>query len=65
MFLLQRYRVRLPLLSVLFLFLPVVVTAERPLSYQTDIQPIFESKCLACHGCYDAPCQLKLEVEIF
>ena len=61
MFLLQRYRVRLPLLSVLFLFLPVVVTAERPLSYQTDIQPIFESKCLACHGCYDAPCQLKLE----
>ena len=61
MFLLQQYRVQLPLLSVLFLFLPVVVAAERSLSYQTDVQPIFENKCLACHGCYDAPCQLKLE----
>lgn len=30
-------------------------------SYQKDIRPIFDQKCLACHGCYDAPCQLKLE----
>ncbi|MDX1803925.1 MAG: fatty acid cis/trans isomerase, partial [Alcanivorax sp.] len=30
-------------------------------SYQHDIRPIFEHKCLACHACYDAPCQLKLE----
>lgn len=29
--------------------------------YQKDIRPIFDQKCLACHGCYDAPCQLKLE----
>ena len=29
--------------------------------YQRDIRPIFDQKCLACHGCYDAPCQLKLE----
>ena len=29
--------------------------------YQQDIRPIFDTKCLACHGCYDAPCQLKLE----
>ncbi len=28
--------------------------------FQRDIQPIFEAKCAACHGCYDAPCQLKL-----
>ena len=28
--------------------------------YQDDIRPIFEHKCMACHGCYDAPCQLKL-----
>ncbi|SDS01111.1 Fatty acid cis/trans isomerase (CTI) [Halopseudomonas sabulinigri] len=28
--------------------------------YQRDIRPIFEHKCMACHGCYDAPCQLKL-----
>lgn len=29
-------------------------------SYHADIQPIFDRKCAACHGCYDAPCQLKL-----
>jgi len=60
MFLLQRYLVRLSMLSVFFLLSPVTA-AERTLSYQTDVQPIFETKCLACHGCYDAPCQLKLE----
>lgn len=32
-----------------------------PLTYQHDIRPIFEKKCLVCHGCYDAPCQLKME----
>ena len=35
--------------------------ANGNVSYQQDIKPIFDSKCLACHGCYDAPCQLKLE----
>jgi hypothetical protein len=29
-------------------------------SYTRDIEPILEEKCIACHGCYDAPCQLKL-----
>ncbi|MFT3931881.1 MAG: fatty acid cis/trans isomerase [Spongiibacteraceae bacterium] len=28
--------------------------------YQRDIKPIFEKRCVVCHGCYDAPCQLKL-----
>lgn len=28
--------------------------------YQEVIQPIFDSKCIACHSCYNAPCQLKL-----
>lgn len=28
--------------------------------YQRDIAPILEQKCMVCHGCYDAPCQLKL-----
>jgi hypothetical protein len=31
------------------------------LEYHRDIQPIFEQRCTVCHGCYDAPCQLKLE----
>ncbi|MDD2768988.1 MAG: fatty acid cis/trans isomerase [Methylococcus sp.] len=30
-------------------------------SYPRDVQPILDSRCIVCHGCYDAPCQLKLE----
>lgn len=29
--------------------------------YWHDIKPIFEQRCIVCHACYDAPCQLKLE----
>lgn len=29
-------------------------------SYRDTIQPILDSKCVACHACYDAPCQLNL-----
>jgi hypothetical protein len=31
-----------------------------PISYSRDVQPIFTDKCVACHACYDAPCQLNL-----
>jgi len=31
-------------------------------SYKRDIHPILDKKCVACHGCYDAPCQLKMEI---
>jgi hypothetical protein len=30
------------------------------ISYDEKIRPILESRCVVCHGCYDAPCQLKL-----
>jgi len=30
------------------------------ISYRTDIEPILEQRCVVCHACYDAPCQLKL-----
>ncbi|PSJ48242.1 peptidylprolyl isomerase [Zobellella endophytica] len=44
---------------------PVAVTlpesqAVSAIDYQRDVRPIFEQKCIACHACYDAPCQLKL-----
>jgi Fatty acid cis/trans isomerase (CTI) len=29
-------------------------------SYRKQIQPILERRCVVCHACYDAPCQLKL-----
>ncbi|WP_457787299.1 fatty acid cis/trans isomerase [Pseudomonas sp. PL-6] len=31
-----------------------------PISYANDVQPILTHKCVACHACYDAPCQLNL-----
>ena len=29
-------------------------------AYLNDIQPLIDKRCVVCHGCYDAPCQLKL-----
>lgn len=29
-------------------------------SYPEEVKPILDSRCVVCHGCYDAPCQLKL-----
>ncbi len=34
---------------------------ERQVSYTKEIRPILEAKCLSCHSCFDAPCQLKME----
>ncbi|OUR95492.1 hypothetical protein A9Q84_16805 [Halobacteriovorax marinus] len=28
--------------------------------YLSTIQPIFNKRCVACHSCYNSPCQLKL-----
>ncbi len=28
--------------------------------YHQKIKPIIENRCVVCHACYDAPCQLKL-----
>jgi len=33
---------------------------EEAISYDDKVRPILESRCVVCHGCYDAPCQLKL-----
>lgn len=35
-------------------------TAEA-IHFNQQIQPIIENRCVVCHGCYDAPCQLKME----
>jgi hypothetical protein len=31
-----------------------------PIDYEREVRPILEQRCVVCHGCYDAPCQLKL-----
>ena len=46
-------------LSVLGLLLSYSVWAGQ-ISYSEQIQPIFTQKCVACHACYDSPCQLNL-----
>jgi len=33
---------------------------KEPLSFNSDVLPVLEKRCISCHGCYDAPCQLKL-----
>ena len=30
------------------------------IDYQHDVQPLFDYYCVACHACFDAPCQLDL-----
>lgn len=30
------------------------------ISYWHDVNPLLEKRCVVCHACYDAPCQLKL-----
>jgi hypothetical protein len=35
--------------------------ATADISYQQDIQPIFDRRCVACHGCLGSPCNLKLD----
>jgi hypothetical protein len=37
---------------------PTAVAGE--VSYSAEVRPILERRCVVCHGCYDAPCQLKL-----
>ncbi|MBS1213891.1 MAG: putative fatty acid cis/trans isomerase [Proteobacteria bacterium] len=34
--------------------------AAAPMDYRRDVKPILDSRCVVCHACYDAPCQLQL-----
>ncbi len=51
------------IISALLLLITSSTQAQDPapaISYTRDIQPIFTEKCVACHACYDAACQLNL-----
>lgn len=37
-----------------------VITVDTELNYSNSVKPILDTRCVVCHGCYDAPCQLKL-----
>lgn len=36
------------------------VQAAKIPEYFADIKPVADRRCVVCHGCYDAPCQLKM-----
>jgi hypothetical protein len=33
---------------------------QNTISYHDKVKPVIENRCVVCHGCYDAPCQLKM-----
>ncbi len=39
---------------------PEQMAAPGHVSYEKQVQPILNQRCVVCHSCYDAPCQLNL-----
>jgi len=52
-----RIKAALAALAALSSFTPREAAAD---DYLARIQPILDRRCLACHSCYNAPCQLQL-----
>jgi hypothetical protein len=50
----QQYGAPTPLNPVVDAVIPGSV------DYWSDVKPTIEQRCVVCHGCYDAPCQLKM-----
>lgn len=40
--------------------LPLLEGLDRPVDFATDVVPVLENRCVVCHACNDAPCQLLL-----
>ena len=38
-----------------------MASSTSAIDFEHSVQPIFNRRCLVCHACYDAPCQLKME----
>jgi len=39
---------------------PIAVSPRDARALWSDASKVFAARCVVCHGCYDAPCQLKL-----
>ncbi len=37
------------------------LTTEQSDQFLSQVKPIIDNRCVVCHACYDAPCQLKTE----
>jgi hypothetical protein len=51
----------LPKTSIALLWMLLAHSSWSTQDYPETIKPIIEQRCMVCHGCYDAPCQLKLD----
>ncbi len=40
--------------------LPLLEALDRPVDFEQDVRPVLDNRCVVCHACYDAPCQLLL-----
>ncbi len=40
--------------------LPALTPIGREVSFESDVKPVLENRCVVCHACYDGPCQLLL-----
>ena len=38
----------------------VEAVPDGEIDYWDDVKPVMEQRCIVCHACYDAPCQLKM-----
>ena len=36
-----------------------VSVGDPSVDFWRDVKPVLDSRCVVCHGCYDAPCQLQ------
>lgn len=52
--------VRILILS-LFISLSSFASDQAEDIYRSHIQPLFDRRCVACHSCFNAPCQLNLQ----
>ncbi|AFV00219.1 fatty acid cis/trans isomerase [Simiduia agarivorans] len=57
----QQFGVESPLNRIILPNNSFAVTPTDSPNYYTDVAPVLEKRCVVCHACYDAPCQLKLE----
>ena len=54
-------KVRFPPAAGLLVILLCVPFALADTDYPPQVKATLEQRCMVCHGCYDAPCQLKLD----
>lgn len=40
--------------------LAAIASRSDPVAFDADVRPILENRCVVCHACWDAPCQLRL-----